>query len=228
MTICDDPPGCTVNVDYVVASVRSNTSLTLTKAYTGTSGAGKTFIVKRQFTTLQAREDCIDGPPGVPCTYLPVASDSLVSDNRSEVGIAYDESVFTLSSPLVIDGRPDNLNTDATHTITLTADPGNRHHGLASGGVVLDVGGNNFPGIEIRDNFVTVEWLEIRSGGGGPSAHGIRVDGISASNRIVLRNNLIHGTTGAGNGIDLFRLQRAGLERRQQQQPGERHQRDSP
>jgi len=212
ITICDDPPGCASNTDYVVESVGSNASLRLTTAYAGPSGALKTFTLQRQFVTLAAWEDCIDGlANGGACSFFPPTSDSLVSDDRSEVGIAYRDSVFNLTAAVDIDGRPDNTNTDATHTITLSADFGNRHSGLAWDGVgspphvVVNLDGlDNFPAVDILDNFVTVEWLEIRTSGAGTQAHGIKLEGLSPANRVVVRHNMIHATLGAittGNGI---------------------------
>ena len=114
-------------VNYVVLGVDSETQLRLTAPYAGATAAGLGHTIARQFTTLQAWEDCISF--GVACPFFPVSSASLVADGRREVGIAYKDSVFT--APLVIDGS----TTDATHTITLTADGVNRHYGLPGTGV---------------------------------------------------------------------------------------------
>ena len=78
------------------------------------------------------------------------------------MGIAYNDGA-TYAGPLVIDGSV----TDATHTITLTVDPGNRHSGVpwqagATPHVVLNH--SNFTGpLQILDDYVTVEWLDVDS-----------------------------------------------------------------
>ncbi len=180
---CPNPPTCTGGVNYPIYSVGSNTSLRLATPYTGATSAGLTYLIRRQFQTLNAWEDCVDGNP---CAFFPVGSSDLVADDRSEVGIAYKDSVFT--ELLLIDGS----TTDASHTITLTADPGNRHLGIPGNGVVVDMGagaGNN-DGIQLSDNFVTVEWLEIRNS--PPPNDAIEVANVTAPNYRVVRYNLIH------------------------------------
>ncbi len=155
---CPNPPTCTGGAHYTVLSVDSNTGITLTSAFTGTSGSGLSYLIRRQFTTLDAWESCIDASGA--CTYFPVASSSLVADDRKEVGIAYKDSVFTLGGTLQIDGS----TTDPAHDITLTADAGNRHNGVhgAGLGVIVDVNSNS---IRAPDAYVTFEWLELRNGG---------------------------------------------------------------
>ena len=105
--------------NYTIHSVDSQTQLRLTTAYVGTAGPGKAHTISRQYTTLQAWEDCISYQTPASCSYFQVPSGDLVADNRSEVGIAYDDAVGTdFAGGLVIDGSV----TDAGHTITLTAD----------------------------------------------------------------------------------------------------------
>ena len=116
--------------------------------------------------------------------FFPVSSANFVTDNRSEVGIAYKDTVFT--SPVLID---DSI-TDATHTITLTADTGNRHYGINGAGVVLDNGANPVAAIGLQDDFVTVEWLEVKNGGTGMD--GVQVGNQIISNKVVLRDLLLH------------------------------------
>lgn len=197
---CPDPPVCTGGGHFVILGVSSNTALKLVRPYTGTSGSGLTYLIRRQFTTLAAWEDCIDGPPGTACTYFPVISSSLPSDDRSEVGIAYKDSVFTLAGSVTIDGNI-TANTDASHTITLTADGINRHYGLAGQGVVIDNAVNLAPAIEVFDNFVTVEWLSFR-GGSGNAADSMSVDNLDPGSQVVLRYNLMHNLSGCG--IEIF------------------------
>ena len=160
--------------DYTILSVDSDTKLTLTTPVVGSfSGA---YTVSRQFTTLANWETCIDGGP---CAFFPVASPSLVADNRSEVGIAYEETVL---ARVTISGS----TTDATHTITLTADGVNRHYGIPGNGTV--VSGGSLAVILVKDEFVTLEWLEVTGG----TQEGLEVEALSAPNKLVLRNMLVH------------------------------------
>ena len=55
--------------DYVILSVDSEAQLTLTSPFAGITGAGKPYTISRQYATMPAWEDCIDGGP---CTYFPV------------------------------------------------------------------------------------------------------------------------------------------------------------
>ncbi len=185
--------------DYTVLSVDSETGLTLTSAFTGTTGSGKLYTISRQFTgptALQDWENCISF--GGVCTYFPasVSSANLVADNRSEVGIAYNDSPVPadpdFTAGVVIDGS----TTDAAHGITLTADAGNRSYGVPGQGVVIDQGVTPTDIIAVQDDFVTVEFLELMRGGGG--ADGIVVKNLGASNRVVLRNLLIRNVASSG------------------------------
>ena len=180
--------------DYTVAAVLSETDLELTTPYAEAAGTGKSYSISRKFTSLDAWEDCIDGPGGAGCEG--VASPSLVTDGRSEVGILYRDT--PMPGGLTIDGSA----TDANHTITLTADHGNRHYGRAGaiGMVALIDNTTSVPGIRVRDDHVRIEWLEIR-GGTGTSAHGVEVDTLSVVNRVVLDDLLVHGTP--SNGIEI-------------------------
>ena len=184
--------------NYTILGVDSQAQLRLTTAFVGGTGSGKAYTISRQYTTLQAWENCISF--GGACSYFAVASANLVSDLRSEVGIAYDDAVGTdFAGGLVIDGSV----TDAGHSITLTADGNNRHYGLLNQGVVVHNGASAAPAIAIQDDFVTVEWMEVRGGGG--SADGIRVEGLlsaGAASLAQVRNNLVHNV--AGDGIAIY------------------------
>jgi hypothetical protein len=206
---CTNPPTCTGGVHYPISGAGSDTKLFLGTPYAGSDASGLTYLIRRQHTTLQGWEDCISfgndgglGPGSDSCTYFDAASVSLVADDRREVGIAYRDTTFTAG--VRINGTNSNSNTDADHTITLTAAPGNLHHGLPGTGVVINNGANPNPAIELWDDYVTVEWMEIL--GGGATPWGIEVQGISAgsgatgASRVTLRNNLIHVP---GHGISL-------------------------
>jgi hypothetical protein len=192
--------------DYVVAAVSSDDQLVLTSPAVA-SYTGSTYTIARQFLTLAAWEDCVDGPPGTACPYFPVTNASLVADNRNELGIAYDDNPvgadFPLSANVVINGSV----TDATHTIRLTADGGNRHNGAVDGGVVLDGQGL---GVEllVRDSYVTVEWLEfIRFRGAGQKASvGIVGAPGDVPTNVLIQNVLIHDFDDAGTEVSGIRL----------------------
>ena len=178
---------------YTILSVDSETQLTLTSPAIATY-TGPLYTISRQFGTLAAWEQCISGGAG--CTFFPVATGNLVGENRSEVGIAYDDGATF--ARVTIDGSI----TDANHTITLTVDPGNRHTGRAGNGVVLNNGAALAAAISVEDEYVAVEWFEVRGGGAG--AHGIEICSVLASNQLVLRNNLVHNVPG-----NAFRLRDA-------------------
>ena len=175
--------------DYMVRSVDSETQLQLASPFTGATGIGtKSYTMSRQFATPQAWEDCISSG-GAACTYLGVANGNLVTGNRSEIGIVYeDASPYTAAGTeiLMISGS----TTDAAHTITLTADGSNRHLGVSGAGVVFDNAANLNRALVVQDQFVTVEWLEVRNGSGA-GAHCIDYEPANGANRGVIRNNVV-------------------------------------
>jgi hypothetical protein len=192
---------------YMIAWVASDDQLTLAWPAVADYISQPTYTIARQFTTLQGWENCIshgtdggavEGPAS--CNgFFDVATVSLVADDRSEVGIAYNDSVPASAADFTgsvrIDGLNVNGNTDALHTITLTADPGNRHFGVSGAGVLIDNNGGPDPAIDVRDDYVTVELMEIRNGGAVPDGIFVRSispgSGTVGASRLVLRNNLI-------------------------------------
>jgi hypothetical protein len=172
--------------DYTILSVDSETQLTLTAPFAGTSGAGKPYLISRQFSTLQDWEDCISFSG--PCFYFPVWSSNFIVDDRREVGVVYDDGT-PYSEPLLVSGAI----TDATHDIVLTASPANRHYGIPGAGVVINAsaGGNS---IEIWEGDVTIEWMEVENS----SANAIYVNGTGPSRLVVIRNNLVHDLSASG------------------------------
>ena len=176
--------------NYTILLMVSETELILANPYMGTNGT-KNYLIERKFQTLTAWEDCIDGP----ITTLPychdVSSSSLIDDNRAEVGIAYEDTTFALSADVRISGSI----TDFDHTITLTADGGNRHYGVAGAGVILD-GQNAQNSLVVEDDNVTVEWLEyirVRNGNGiGVMQVGRSGTSGGPTHNVLLQNLLIH------------------------------------
>lgn len=179
---CFDPPACSTGQHYTIDAVDSDTSLRLTEPYGGSTSPGLPYLIRRQFTTLQGWENCISGAGG--CVYFPVPSSDLVVDNRSEVGVAYDDSPFLLGAPVVLNGS----TTDPNHTIRLTAARPSRHLGFSLNGVIVD-GLNGPNGIQIMDDYVTVEWLELKQVRPGAT---IEVLGAGGPTGVLLQNLLIH------------------------------------
>ena len=193
--------------DYTILSVETNTQLTLAEPFAGTTDIGKAYTISRQYTTLQAWEDCISFDTPTSCSYFQVASADLVADNRSEVGIAYKDTTFALSADVIIDGS----TTDSTHTITLTADGANRHFGIPGAGVVVD-GQNAINNLRILDDNVTTEWLEfiqVRGADFGASVQ-VGVNPLTGPTNIVLRNLLVHDFFDASFEVRGIALQGAG------------------
>jgi hypothetical protein len=175
-----------------ILSVDAEDQLTLVSPST-VGGSFPVYSINRKFADLASWEDCIDGGSS-PCGPDPVlASGNLVTGDRREVGIVYKDKVYV---DTVADGSFDVLEingstTDPFHTITLTADPGNRHNGIPGSGVILDLGGANTDnGILINDNYVTVEWMEVRNS--TSAADGTQIGGVSGANRRVVRNCIVH------------------------------------
>ena len=190
---CPTAPACAGGVDYTVTAVSAEGALQISPPYAGATNAASSYFIRRQHMTLDGWEDCVDGPSGTPCPFFPVTSSSLVADDRSEVGIAYKDGTYLLAAPFDIDGSI----TDPAHTITLTADPGNRHNGVAGAGVVIDNGSNTSVAVRIRDDHVTLEWLEIE-GGSGAAADAIETDNQAPANQLTLRSLLLHNAGGKG------------------------------
>jgi uncharacterized repeat protein (TIGR01451 family) len=177
-------------VNYTIYAVDSDTQLELAAPFAGTTGAGQAYVIARQFPTLVAWQSCISGSGS--CGAFASVTNSLVTDNRSEVGIVYRDTA--LAGGLTIDGAA----TDANHTITLTADHGDRHYGRTGNpAAVVDNATNTGPAIRVRDDYVTVEWLEIK-GGSGAGAHGIEVSNLATVNHLVFDALLIHNLPGSG------------------------------
>jgi uncharacterized delta-60 repeat protein/uncharacterized repeat protein (TIGR01451 family) len=199
---CPDPPACSTGRDYTVLAVDSDTSLRLTQAYTGPTALGVSYYIRRQFATLQDWEDCISG--GGPCPLFLVASSDFLADDRSEEGIAYNDSVFALTADVEIDGS----TTDSSHTITLTANLRNRHNGNPGSGVVVD-GQDNPNGIVVWDDHVTVEWLELIRIRGANDEAAVLVEGAGQTS-LLFQNLLVHDYFDAGQNVAGISLSNSG------------------
>ncbi|OGW80208.1 MAG: hypothetical protein A3G33_05400 [Omnitrophica bacterium RIFCSPLOWO2_12_FULL_44_17] len=172
--------------DYFIDSILSDTQLTLQADFEETSVGTLPYSISRSFHTVNAWEAAVDG--------------DLIADNRSEVGVLYKDGVF--DEHVIIDGS----TTDATHTITLTAAEDNKHLGAAGAGIIFEptdtVPHSVDPerrehAFQIDDDYVTVEWVEVRNWAGwsvldlNASPEAFRVNG----NHFVLRNAIVHDQT---------------------------------
>ncbi len=190
---CPDPPTCTGGTPYMIASIQSETRVTLTAPFAGGTASGLTYVIRRQFQSaagnaapaLTAWEDCIDGGTAT-CPYFQVASNSLVADNRVEVGVLYKDSVVAPANSSNGGISIRGSRTSGTHRIVLTVAPRNRHNGTPAaagcttncasavyqGSGVVETVNPYSSGLWISDNNVTVEWLEFRGIPGGTPGNG--------------------------------------------------------
>jgi hypothetical protein len=198
---------------YTVSSVNSATSLTLTSPFAGTGcDAGCAYTISRKFATLPAWENCIDGPTSS-ATCEGVASSSLVSDGRQEVGIAYEDSVFTeTAANCAVTGATCGVEitgstTSSANRILLTADGPNRHTGIAGTGARLDGTGATGSGIVVIDSNVTVEWLEVKNFTASAQQGLLVRDGAT---NVLLQNLLVYdnnnGVGGGGSALESWTL----------------------
>ncbi len=134
------------------------------------------YVVERAYGSLQAWESDREG--------------NLAAEKRREVGVAYNDGVFTQG--LVVEGSM----TDAEHYLHLTVAEGQRHDGVGSIGAAVEPesGGD---AVSVHDNFTRVDWLEIRNWK-GPRMAGVRV----SADDVLLSNLIVHDGEGeAADGI---------------------------
>jgi hypothetical protein len=107
---------------------------------------------------------------------------NLITDDAIERGIVYKDSdgIFVFSAALLL---MSGSTTDSSHFVWLTAHPSARHNGTAGSGVVLQSASQS--GIDTRDEYTRVEWLEI-----DVSGQALRVK--SGSDNSLYANLLIH------------------------------------
>ncbi|MFH0921096.1 MAG: hypothetical protein V1913_12130 [Fibrobacterota bacterium] len=144
----------------------TNSEYSGTPSPSGLNGA----TVGRWYGTLQAWETARQG--------------DLVTDQRVENGICYNDGVFT--SGLTIDGSTAN----SSYYMWLTVPPGERHTGKAGTGarIRLDAGGTL---ITVIDPYVKVEWLELDGTHTSGYTHGLQIIYLSSPAENVTASNLI-------------------------------------
>jgi hypothetical protein len=131
---------------FYILSRDDNTHVTVQTAATSTH-TNEAYAITRAYNDIQTWEDGRQG--------------DLVAGNRIEVGVAYKDGVFAPTTTVTINGSE---NTDATHYMSLTVAPGQRHTGIAGTGVIVD--GGSFATdhlFYVRDKYFRMAWLEIRN-----------------------------------------------------------------
>ena len=127
--------------EYHILSRDSSSQVTVQETAAATQ-TDENYTIERKYNTLQAWETARGG--------------NLVSDERREIGVAYNDGAFT--ARVTINGN----TTDATYYMKLTAAEGQRHKGIAGSGVRIDAGGGfgNYP-VRLQDPYCVLEWFEI-------------------------------------------------------------------
>jgi hypothetical protein len=167
---------------FYIASRDSASQVTLQ----GTAGlidhTRQTYTIERAYNSFEAWEAARQG--------------DLVGENRSEVGIAYNDGALAPSAEVAISGS----TTDADHYMTITVAEGQRHTGIAGTGVVVDGSGVTDDVFQVQDEYTVIEWLEIKNHSGG-TADAIVVDDALPGTGTILRNLIIHGYDTGDNAI---------------------------
>jgi hypothetical protein len=137
--------GGTMSTFYVL-SRESDTQVTVQET-AATAHTSDPFTFERVYNTLQAWEDDRQG--------------NLVTDNRREVGVCYNDGPFT--DPLTISGSTTNGN----RYMTVTVAESQRHNGIEDTGAIIDACcfatskdmGQHL--ILVEDEFTRIEWLQF-------------------------------------------------------------------
>jgi hypothetical protein len=130
--------------------------------------SNQAYAITRAYNDFQAWETARQG--------------DLVSDDRNEVAVAYDDGDFT--SGVTIDGS----TTDSTRGIGITVHSTQAHAGLAGAGAVIDMNDTG-TAVTVADDFTTVEGLQITRTGGAAGRSGVYVNADNAR----LRGLIVYG-----------------------------------
>src|SRR3989339_266757 len=134
---------------YIIDSVTSETRLVLVRNANSTN-AGAAYTILRKYSTFANWEN---------------QNRNIVTDNWSEVALFYKDGAEFTSQYI------SGWTTDASHTITVTANAANRHTGKANTGVVVNGAGS---GWNLSSGYTNILWLDIRNIGGD---YGIYLNG---------------------------------------------------
>jgi hypothetical protein len=168
--------GAPAEVLYIL-SRDSATQVTL-QAPATLAHTNQTYTITRSFTLLGGWETARQG--------------NLVTENRREVGIAYNDGPFTAGVNIA------GWTTDSVRYPMLIPAAGHRHNGTAGTGVVID-GMDTDQGIRASTSFTVVDGFELRRNRGGAGATSVVVQ--NAAYDVVLRNLLIYDFFDAANSV---------------------------
>lgn len=171
-----DPSGVS-ELGYIL-SRDSDTQVTLQSAVQNDYSGGVVYTISRSYTTIQSWEDDREG--------------NLVSDDRREVGVAYNDGPFYETV------RIDGSTTDSDHYMQLRVADGHRHNGTAGTGAILDGEDTRIYGIQLQDDYTCIEGLEIKNFRGANGAAAIEVE--DAAN-VLLSQLLIHDFASPENSV---------------------------
>src|SRR3989339_855191 len=152
---------------YIIDSVTSETRLVLVRNANATN-AGAAYTILRKYSTFAALEN---------------QKRNLVTDNWKEVAVLFNDGAEFTSQAIV------GWTMDASHPITITVNPANRHTGRAGTGVVMNCGAGAW---NIYGN-VKLFWLDIRNLGGEY--------GIYMGSNVAIRNCIIRDGTATANAV---------------------------
>ena len=160
-------PGAPAETLYVL-SRNSATQVTVQTPATA-AHTNQTYAITRSFTTLAAWETARQG--------------DLVTENRREVGVAYNDGPFTTGVDIA------GWTTDSLRYPMLIPAAGHRHDGTAGTGVVLD-GVDTDQGIRVSTSHTVVDGFEFRRIRGADSAAAVVVQ--NSGYDVLLRNLLAY------------------------------------
>jgi hypothetical protein len=175
-------PGAPAETLYIY-SRDSATQVTLQAPATA-AHTSQTYTVTRAFTTLAAWETARQG--------------DLVTENRLEVGVAYNDGPFTAGLSIA------TWTTDPLRYPMLTVAAGHRHNGTAGTGVVLD-GVDTDQGIRVSTSYVVIDGFEFRRNRNAAGATSVVMQNNAYD--VLLQNLLIHDFYDAVNSVSGIRGQ---------------------
>ena len=182
---------------FFILSRDSNTQVTIQEIAVS-NHAGEAYTITRAYNTLQDWEDDCVAVPGCLPTSSGGRGGDLVTDDRYEIGVAYND---VASGPFIdddVDGRVVRIlgsTVDATRHRDLTVAAGQRHNGTAGTGAVVDGQTTTAFPIQVSENDTRVEWFEVKNGydvgDGGSSSLYVGNGAVSVTN-VVLEYMLVY------------------------------------
>ncbi len=173
--------GDTLTVGSAVFYLHSRDSATQATVQVAASAtiSAQAYAITRAYNDFQGWETARQG--------------NLVSDNRQETAVAYDDGDFTPGSTITIDGS----TTDATHYMMITVASGQRHSGRFGAGALIDLA-NAASAIAANDDYTRIEWLQLYQFSGASNRAGVVVAAGNVLVQNVIANDFGAGTPGNG------------------------------